>query len=251
MLALFDPARVQHGDKLVRGYKIVCGNCGRSERIACNSVAGAPNDEEETRLAARKFTTAGWLIGRRVKDHRCPSCSELMVKRNREERVGKVNGVEPPAVLHLAPALLPLVGQQHQPKPELPAPAAPLEETAPRSMTRDDRRLIWAKLEDVYADETSGYKPGWSDGRVARDLGIPLAWVKIVRDENFGALADNPQVRAIVEEARGLLEDIKAQVASAQQMAVDFESVTQTIADTERRVIELEKQLASLIDQPS
>lgn len=257
MLALFDPARVQHGDRLVRGYKIVCGNCGNTDRVACNSVSGPPNDQEDARLVARKFTSSGWLIGRRVKDHRCPGCAELMIKRNREERVRKTNGVDTgPAVLHLAPALLPLVGQPAGDAcpPDAagaaqPQAAAALENA--RAMTRDDRRVIWAKLDDVYADEASGYKPGWSDGRVARDLNVPVAWVKLVRDENFGALPDNPVTREIVTEARDLLDTIRAHILNAQELNRAMGAIATSIADTERRVMDLEQKLAQLIDQPA
>jgi hypothetical protein len=272
MLALFNPARVVHGDRMVRGYKIVCGNCGKTEKIAVNSVAGPPNEEQDTRLAARKFTSAGWLIGRRPRDHRCDACAELVVKRTREERVrNKPNGIEPqpPAVLHLAPALTPLINPQPRPEPQPkpqpepepgkqgqirtsegwkdpPEPVKPiLEESAERSMGREDRRVIWAKLEEVYADEATGYKPGWSDGRVARDLNVPLSWVTVVRDENFGALPDNPEIRIIVEEARVLLDMINAQVEKAYRLLTSVNEINGVITSAQNRLQQIERQLAS------
>lgn len=160
----------------------------------------------------------------------------------------KINGIgEQPHVVSLAPAFA-AAKLIEQPK-AAEAKAAPENAPAPdRNLTRDDRRVIWLKLQEVYKDETSGYKPGWNDTRVARDLAVPVSWVKAVRDENFGALADNPETRAIVEEARGLLDDIKGHIANAQQLVIDLDGVTASMAETQRRVIELEQRLAVLID---
>lgn len=78
----------------------------------------------------------------------------------------------------------------------------------PRQMSRDDRRVIFAKLNDVYIDESKGYDGGWSDQRVAKDLGVPLAWVKEIRQENFGLESSNEDARAVVKEAKDLLAEI-------------------------------------------
>lgn len=65
-----------------------------------------------------------------------------------------------------------------------PQPGA--SEKPPREMSREDRRLIFAKLEEVYIDERVGYTANWNDQRVADDMAVPRAWVEEIRDQNFG-----------------------------------------------------------------
>lgn len=92
------------------------------------------------------------------------------------------------------------------------APTAEL----PEQMSRDSRRTIFAKLQDVYIDEAKGYATPWTDQAVAKDLGCPLAWVIAIREENFGPVSDNSEIRAMLSrvevgarEAKALLDDVK------------------------------------------
>ncbi len=52
------------------------------------------------------------------------------------------------------------------------------DQEPPAELTRENRRIILAKLEEVYVDEKTGYSPGWTDAKLALDLGVPRAWVK-------------------------------------------------------------------------
>ncbi len=89
-------------------------------------------------------------------------------------------------------------------------------------MTRDERRLIWAKLDEVYVDEKAGYSAGWTDARLAEDLGVPRAWVSTIRDENFGP-DQSEELQRTVAEARAVMaantEHAKAVEALMQQGA--------------------------------
>jgi hypothetical protein len=38
--------------------------------------------------------------------------------------------------------------------------------------------------------------------KVAEDLGIPIEWVRQLREENFGVVATNPQIEAVLTEGR-------------------------------------------------
>jgi len=69
----------------------------------------------------------------------------------------------------------------------------------PPEMTREHRRLIFAKLHDVYIDEQRGYAEGWGDKKIAVDLGVPEAWVANIRAENFGDVKDNEEVRKFLD----------------------------------------------------
>lgn len=74
----------------------------------------------------------------------------------------------------------------------------------PRQMNKEDRRLIWGKIEEVYLD--NAYSSGWNDKKVAEDLGVPLAWVKNIRDENFGPEGLDDDALAILEQAKKLVK---------------------------------------------
>jgi hypothetical protein len=74
-------------------------------------------------------------------------------------------------------------------------------------MSRDDRRIIFARLNDVYVNERTGYSEQWTDKRVAEDLGVPRAWVSEVRDRDFG-----PDHNAEFTEQVGVAKEVIAQV---------------------------------------
>ena len=83
-------------------------------------------------------------------------------------------------------------------KPELVVKPEP-----PRVMQRDDRRIIFEKLNAVYLDEKRGYDNDWSDHKVAIDLGVPRSWVEQVRDEMFGPINTNGDIEEFM---KGLAE---------------------------------------------
>lgn len=98
----------------------------------------------------------------------------------------------------------------------------------PPTMSREDRRLIFAKIDEVYLDETTGYSDGWTDSRVAEDLGVPLAWVKTIRAENFGEERSNAALLANLEEAKWTLNEAKKihdEIKSSLQTAMDAAAI--------------------------
>lgn len=82
-------------------------------------------------------------------------------------------------------------------------------ETAPREMTRDDRRIIISKLDAVYLDSKRGYDSGWSDQKVSSDLGVPRKWVETIRAENFGDMGGNEEMAEFYEQAKKLITDAR------------------------------------------
>lgn len=79
----------------------------------------------------------------------------------------------------------------------------------PRQMTKEDRRLIFAKIDEVYLDESKGYSSGWSDKKVSSDLGVPSAWVRTIREENFGTEGANEELISLIAEARDVERQIR------------------------------------------
>lgn len=56
----------------------------------------------------------------------------------------------------------------------------------PPEMTKEDRRIIFSEIDSHYLDEMRGYAKDWNDERVAKGLNVPQAWVRTIREDNFG-----------------------------------------------------------------
>ena len=97
-------------------------------------------------------------------------------------------------------------------------------------MSRDDRRLIFAKLEEVYVSETVGYAPGWTDEKVSTDLGTPRAWVETIRDESFRPLKDNAETRKLLSEVESLETQVKAIEAKAVALLRQAQEIRKAVA---------------------
>lgn len=93
---------------------------------------------------------------------------------------------------------------------------APSQEP-PREMSRDDRRIIISKLDAVYLDSKRGYDSGWSDQKVASDLGVPRRWVEIIRAENFGDVGTNDEMSEFYRQANDLAAEARKMVLTARE----------------------------------
>ena len=186
----------------LRLFRIKC-RCGASDTFA---PQGKPPIAAE-----QHFRRNGWTIGATQNKDRCPSCS------SRKPRIvssfADIPQMEPAAM----------------PAPEIKLVRA--EE--PSVPTREERRVIFAKLEDVYEGEATGYSKGWSDHRVATDLGVPRAWVELIRSENFGDAQDNSDVRQFM----AMLDTMRDECAQVQRKAAEaFKQAEATKAQAERAV---------------
>jgi hypothetical protein len=257
------------------GLRIFCSACSRWE------VQPLPRGLKNTcpqSLADKVFRGKGWQLGRNRKSDVCPHC----VERERAGRLSRLmNDTKPtlrPAKTEMSPKVIELATykQPEQPKegllsdgltdmrsqpdpkpartkPQAIAPAGVqghLQPSAvavepPREMSRDDRRVIFAKLDEVYIDENKGYDNGWSDHRVAVDLGVPRAWVASVREEMFGPDKSNAEARELVQEARELVATMKAFVAEHHETAVkaiaDRDAFVKKVEEFDRRIDNVEK----------
>lgn len=217
-----------------RGIVAKCCNCGAAETLGGNAI-GLPLD-----VAVKRFEQKGWDMsgGKRERDT-CPKCVE---ERDRAGKPIVLGTVHPAPQRVVEPAAL---------VPQMPTPVVA---DPPEPMARDDRRIIFAKLNDVYVDERVGYSNGWSDQRVAEDLNVPRGWVKGVREENFGPEATSEELRSHIDEARRLLADATDAVAKMEKCrsdAVDamerlrncWEAVKSLQSGAER----IEKQLSRIV----
>jgi len=153
---------VGHNGAPAPGQVIRCGKCDATDHV--NQAHGRRPLPPEA--AANMFRHRGWFVGKTDRKDRCPACNGTAKKPTTEEiSMG----------LHNENTVV-----------ELKAPKPGASEAPPREMTREDRRIVFVKLEEVYVDEATGYTAGWNDTAVARDLNCPRAWVEVIREENFG-----------------------------------------------------------------
>lgn len=193
--------------------RIKCCMCSATDRLVSSG------DVMPADLAAQKFARRGWTIGKNCNHHKCPECS-----------------AKPKSLKELAKEVL-----------MKSIPSEPiLRAVEPRTMSFDDRRLIFSKLHDVYLDERRGYSDGWSDKRVGEDLNVPRAWVEKIRAENFGPTRDNEDIREFLAK----LDVARAEASAVRGLQIALnEANKKNLAELSRfeaRVEALETTLADL-----
>lgn len=132
------------------------------------------------------FINRGWRIGRNASRHKCPDC--LAAKR------------------HNNPVTEPTQMAADRPIVEIKSPAPGASDEPPRTMSREDGQIIFAKLSECYLGESSGYAKGWHDEAVATDLNCPRKWVEDIREQFFGPIkADqSPEIIELTTRLDGL-----------------------------------------------
>lgn len=183
-------------------------NAARIECCDCEAVAYSVVAKTGLNPKAHEqyFRKHGWEIGNGPRRDKCPSC------------------------------------QQKKSRPELKVvenKEASVE--TPREMSRDDRRIITDKLDEVYGENR--YVTPWTDAAVARDLGVPRAWVERVRDEFFGPEGSNPEFDDWMEKAAPIIAEMKNMANSARVQLEQVKAIEGRISEIERIGRKIEKEL--------
>jgi len=227
---LFLPITVAAEAGRRRIHRIICSCCGFADDVSANTIGGARATEDLMNVWRRR----GWEVGRAPSSDKCPVCIT-----GERRRLTPAN--TPYATVEKAPMTVDKGTSENV--VAMPVAAAP-----PRVMGREDRRLVFARLHEVYLDERRGYENGWTDARVAEDLGVPRAWVTEVRDENFGPIRDNEEVRAataqmdaIAAEALALLERSRRLLDGADELRCDLDRIATALAEGKAVVDKLRK----------
>ena len=194
--------RAPPGDARNLAFEARCSCCGALEYLSANKTVGMPPDQ-----ITLKFRALGWQCEARRRDRDiCPSCIARSSAR-KGTAMREKNVIDLPSTENTIDRKL--------------SSSAPTKAEPPGQMTREDRRIIFAKLNDVYVDEKVGYSSGWTDHVVAKDLNIPRAWVSTVREEHFGPDASNEEIRTQVNEARRLIADARMACSKAETLRQD------------------------------
>ncbi len=209
----FDFVKVRdEGGAMRSAYRITCGKCdGTADFIQTGHSRKPPIAAEQ------HFRHRGWSLGAKAGADRCPACWAAITK--------------PRAVKSLADLTL-IVNQE--------TPAVVVAEK-PEGPTREERRIVFAKLQDVYLDERQGYDAGWTDHRVAEDLGVPRAWVAAIRDENFGPAKDNADIREFLEKLANLESEWAASLRATEEASKVFAKNIAWSQDVAARLKDLER----------
>ena len=222
-------------DRKTSAFRITCHKCGSVgiQQVATFSGNFAPE------LLAKKWVHKGWTVGKRATDDRCPSCSKRKATKPVLTVVEEVS----------------MEDQMKQPVLSIaPVPTIPRADPPP-VMTKEDRRIIFAKIDEHYIDETTGYSAGWSDERVALDLNVPRAWVSEIREQNFGP-AVNPafaeeigKIEALIERAQAIESQVmqaREEITLKAQEASDLWSAIRSEIDAAAgRLKEMKRQIAA------
>jgi hypothetical protein len=199
----FDRVSIDNGGIKRPGYKIVCVTCGANDTIIASGHSGSLPPE----AIIQKFSQKGWAVGGAPNHDVCPAC----IRERNMARKGNVVAI-----------------------------TKPLAEK-PREMSREDKRLIFGKIDTVYLDESRGYESGWSDKRIADDLGVPLIWVRGIRESDFGPEGLAADSREIIAEAKRLGEELVSLDKRFTELAKELSDIKSRYARTERSVDDVRK----------
>lgn len=238
---VFDLATVETTDhKRTRGFRIQCGGCGKTEVTRLNTMAyGVDTAEREIRFGTRKFEQMGWHVGKNKSQHRCLACIEVAKsQRVLEQAQNEAKIVRTLSMASPSPAPKGANGATHMPVVQ--------DSTAPKVMTRDDRRLIFEKLNEVYVDEKTGYVAPWTDKSLATDLGVPQAWVSQIRDENFGPEKSNAEIDKLLAIGTDINNQIMAAVADASKLLAAHHKLSDSVKDLHKVAVDIERRITEV-----
>ena len=147
------------------------------------------------------FRRRGWDVGHNATHDFCPECAAAA-----KRKVVKMS-------------------DHKKPEPPVAAPDQP--------PVGADRRLVSHTIEAHWDEPNACYRVGWSDAKVQEDLGVPIAWVKQVREVDFpGSSGDDPTiaqfiaeqitVKAEMNELRKIFDELTTSVANINKLMVNY-----------------------------
>lgn len=271
----FKPVSKMHEGKVLKGARIECSKCDASQEYF--NYQGTVSEEH----LPKEFARRGWLVGKNDRTDQCPSClaklrgPKIVKPEPKKEPVPMLSAapkaeVTKPVLNISSPPKVPSEIRMDQPTP-IVQPQMPVEQALPklkndaaeeakkflagthlRPMDKADRRIVFAKLNEVYGDDM--YLEDWIDQKVAEDLGVPVEWVAEVREGDFGPnLNAALKVQAAQNKMKGLTELgekverqitlVEKKLETLQSLDVKVASMFNGIAEQVERFDELTKSL--------
>jgi hypothetical protein len=143
-------------------FRIRCGKCGEVDY-----VTAAPGTRSQHPTIGKRFRRAGWTVGAKEAGDRCPACSASAAPTAKFPK-------DLPMIKTTTPGLAVTATTTANP-PAVPTPPAAMKITE-----------VYMALSGAYDLAARGYKSGWSDERIARDLSVSVELVAKRREQDFG-----------------------------------------------------------------
>lgn len=204
----------EDGKPPLPAFKLTCAKCGATDTLPL----GSKSNGYPTPLVQQKMRHRGWEIGNRASADFCPDCVAGKHKKQDKSDKKQENNV-----------------------------VTFVKAEEPPTMSREDRRLIFAKIDEVYLDENTGYSDGWADQRVADDLGVPVGWVRSIRAENFGEERNNAAIAKHLDEVKDVLakakklhldakDEIKSMSTQVEKASGILKQITENIGKMQKEI---------------
>jgi hypothetical protein len=283
----FKPLKKYEDGKVLAGAQIECSVCRKEASYFKTSSSVNPV------FLPKEFAHMGWTVGKTARGDLCPDCTAAEHAKHpvTEENKTSVLILEPKKpietkkVIKSFDALSDSTGLQRGQeinaryiektivKEDAPAsisrdpiqkeivlPASPeptsthgLQSLVPAPMDKTTHRIIFAKLNDVYLDEKTGYQGDWNDAKVATDLGIDAAHVAEVRSSFFGPETNASLMRAAIDNIVKAGEAIERRVIlidkKIEQMQALDDKVVASQKEIEASIERFEQLMANLTTQ--
>lgn len=105
--------------------------------------------------------------------------------------------------------------EQREPKPMATAPVTPPDRS---DAAKKAKRMIYMALEDYYDEAKKTYRPGHTDASISEATGASVEFVKRIREEDFGPLAEP-----------GEIVEFRATIAAFGERIGNFETDARTL----------------------
>ncbi len=132
-------------------------------------------------ILAKHFTNKGWSIRKR------PICPDCISQAKKETAMSNVAPIKP--------------------------------DPLPSDAVKAARREATEKLLFHFDTAKGCFEEGWSDARIAKETGMPEAWVTKRREEDFGPLKEPGEFAEVRAEAKALASEIGKLQAKLDAMA--------------------------------
>jgi hypothetical protein len=212
----FKQCSLRYGDRFVAGIEVRCP-CGATAQHTRGSSKTNVGRKEEIQRYRNWFEREGWTIGDRPRDDRCPKCTRAA------RAVPKLTVVPKQEKPMLSPS-------------DRAAALAPAASKAPPEPSREDKRLINAKLDEVYDTNAQRYSGSWTDAKLAVDMGVPRAWVEKQRNDLYGPEGSNQEINSAVNEANAVLASACTLLANTEKAITEARATLGSLAGEHQRL---------------
>jgi hypothetical protein len=192
----FPETTIPYGDKTAKTMRIACACCDAVAYFPFQNGVGRKSPS----AASQHFLNKGWVVGNSPKKDFC----------SRHASPAKRKGTK---TMDSTTALV---------------------ADKPRNMGREDRAIIFDKLNEVYGKDA--YKSPWTDTAVAKDLGVPRDWVSTMRDDMFGPAGSNPLFDEFLAENTRLEAQCRTYAETSEAVAKALEMQTIAYAELSKQV---------------